>query len=79
MVMVQGVRGPDQLRWCPCGDHQLEVLGRYYATTAGPISEDDEPIEFSHIPLCPVCQDEERRGESAGDGVGSVRREPIAA
>lgn len=61
-MLGEGVRGPNQLRWCGCGNHQLEVLGTF-RTDRTEINEAGDEVyvyEFSHRALCPVCEDKVR-------------------
>jgi hypothetical protein len=66
MPLVEGIRGPDPIRYCECGEYTLQLVGIFY-------TDPDErarslPSEYSHLgPLCPICEDEERRnGDTTG-------------
>ena len=74
-MLVEGVRGPSPERWCPCGNHQLEIVGTFRTdrTEINHLGDEVYVYEYSHTPKCPVCQDEERRGISTGASVGSLR------
>lgn len=74
-MYIQGIRGKQQLRWCACGDHILEVVGTHYYDPEGNPAE----LEYSHRPLCPVCEDKERRGDTTGASLGELRRSTAAA
>ena len=64
MAVVAGVRGPKQLRYCGCGRFTLQLVGSFHEyDDDGNVSK--EPTEFSHLPLCPICEDEEKRKEKA--------------
>lgn len=64
MPFVEGVRGPDPIRWCEhCGVHQLLLVGSYFHRNDLGIPVADEPMEYSHLPTCPVCADKIAKGE----------------
>lgn len=86
MPLVEGIRGPDPVRYCGiCETHTLQLVASYVGyDDDGNVTR--EPVTFSHLgPHCPVCTDKIRTGElvldgdSARDGVDGVRREPAAA
>ena len=64
MGLVEGIRGPDRVRWCElCQDFQLQLVGSFYQYGS---EEYPEPNEFSHLgPYCPVCEDKIKKGEAA--------------
>ena len=55
MGLVEGIRGPDAVRYCDhCQEWPLQPVGAHYEYDEdGNINK--EPTEFSHLPECPVC------------------------
>lgn len=67
MGFVEGVRGPDPIRWCECDQWTLQLVGQFYGEDENG-KRTKEPIEYSHYPAkCPICLDEEKRRELLRD------------
>lgn len=84
MPLVEGIRGPDPIRYCDiCEEWTLQLVASYVGyDDDGNVTR--EPVTFSHLgPYCPVCTDKIRTGELDGNAVGAsldgVRRESAAA
>lgn len=70
MGLVEGVRGPDPIRYCDCGVYKLQLVASFVGWNEDG-SHTKEPVEFSHWPTkCPVCLDKEAKGE-LGDATGA--------
>lgn len=53
MPLVEGIRGPDAVRYCDhCQEFSLQLVAQYYRTSA---DGNELDTEFSHLPDCPVC------------------------
>lgn len=84
MPLVEGVRGPEAIRYCElCEEYTLQLVGSWYANAE--MTKQGIPSEYSHLgPHCPVCEDKIKNGDlsvgdSARDGVDGVRRPATAA
>lgn len=64
-VELEGVWGPDEMRWCGCGEYTLEKWGARRSERVGLNDAGDEVwiYEYKHGPRCPICQDKEVKGE----------------
>jgi hypothetical protein len=60
---VEGIRGPDPIRWCGCGVWRLELIGQFLKSDPEMTDLKDYVYEYSHMPICPVCKDKIRTGE----------------
>ncbi len=53
MELVEGVRGPDAVRYCDhCQEFSLQLVAQYYRQHE---SGNELDIEYSHLPECPAC------------------------
>ena len=68
MGLVEGIRGPDKVRFCElCQEYPLQLVGSFYGYGEDGRRNTSEPVEFSHLgPHCPVCEDRIEKGELNG-------------
>jgi hypothetical protein len=73
MPLVEGIRGPDSVRWCElCQEHTLQMVGVFYTDAA--LRAESLPSEWSHMgPHCPVCEDKIEKGEIDVGPTGELR------